>query len=106
MPKFIAPFMEVTAWLTGIWLTLVQTNKWCLERDKNIVEIGTRFKVHLSKEECFGIRKAKLEVQAGKFDRQLISVSIKNAVFLNNEVKTDNLELNCLLESDSSISDS
>lgn len=104
MPKFVAPFMEVTAWLTGIWLTIVQTNKLCLERDKNIVEIGTRFKVHLSKGECFGFRKAKLEVQAGKFDRQLISVSIRNAVFLNNGVKTDNLELNCLLESDNSIS--
>lgn len=104
IPEFVAPFMEVTAWVSGLWLVLVQTNKWCLERDKNIVEIGTRFKVHLSKEECFGFRKARLEVQAGKFDRQLISVSTKNAVLLNNGVKTDNLELNCLLESDSSIS--
>ena len=48
--------------------------------------------------------RASLEVQAGKFDRQLIAVSIKNAVFLDNGVKTDNLELNCLLESDSTIS--
>ena len=103
IPEFVAPFMEVTAWVSGLWLVLVQTNKWCLERDKNIVEIGTRFKVHLSKEECFGFRKARLEVKAGKFDRQLISVSTKNAVLLNNGVKTDNLELNCLLESDSSI---
>lgn len=104
MPKFVSPFMEVTAWMTGIWLVLVQSNKWCIERDKNIVELGTRFKVHLCKEECFGFREAKLEVQAGKFDRQLIAVSIKNAVFLDNGVKTDNLELNCLLESDSTIS--
>ena len=104
MPKFVSPFMEVTAWMTGIWLVLVQTNKWCIERDKNIVELGTRFKVHLWKEECFGFRKAKLEVQAGKFDRQLIAVSIKNAVFLDNGVKTDSLELNCLLDSDSTIS--
>lgn len=58
----------------------------------------------MCKEECFGFREAKLEVQAGKFDRQLIAVSIKNAVFLDNGVKTDSLELNCLLDSDSTIS--
>lgn len=100
-PNLVKPFMEVTAWLIGIVIALVQINKLCLEKDKNIVEIGPRFKVRLSKEQCLGFRKARLEIQAGKFDCQLFSVSMENAVFLNTR-RTDKLELNILLEAEHS----